>query len=176
MKKSKQRIIAIVLLISLALWIVISVIPKGTSGRSSDRQVAPSKAEPPFTKEAELAILDTSGTDVLMNLDIELAESVAEIQYGMMYRKSMDRNMGMLFIMGSEAPRSFYMKNTYVPLDIIFINDDMKIVSIQKNAKPLDETSLPSEGPASLVLEVKGGLSDELGLVKGQKIRWNRLH
>ena len=111
-----------------------------------------------------------------MNLDIELAESVAEIQYGMMYRKSMDRNMGMLFIMGSEAPRSFYMKNTYVPLDIIFINDDMKIVSIQKNAKPLDETSLPSEGPASLVLEVKGGLSDELGLVKGQKIRWNRLH
>ena len=59
--------------------------------------------------------------------------------------------------------------------DIIYINDAMEVVSIQKNAQPLNESSLPSEGPASLVLEIKGGLSDRWGIEKGQKIRWKRL-
>ena len=133
------------------------------------------RVEPRFTKEASLAILDTLGNDTFLKLlDIELAESMNEIQYGMMYRKSMDPNTGMLFLMGEERRQSFYMKNTYVSLDIIYINDAMEIVSIQKNAEPLNERSLPSEGPASLVLEIKGGLSDQWALTKGQKISWSR--
>jgi uncharacterized membrane protein (UPF0127 family) len=62
------------------------------------------------------------------------------------------------------------MKNTKIPLDIIYINADKKIVSIQKNAKPLDETSLPSEAPAKYVLEINAGLSDQWNLQSGDKI------
>ncbi len=64
------------------------------------------------------------------------------------------------------------MKNTYVSLDIIYVDDRLQIVSIQKNAEPLNTKSLPSDGPAMYVLEVKGGLSDKLGLEKGDMITW----
>ncbi len=175
MNKNRQRFIAIFLLGAFALWILFTVLPKGGSSDSNGKVKKPSRVEPRFVKEATLAILDSVGQDTLKLLDIELAESMNEIQYGMMYRKSMDPNTGMLFLMGQERPQSFYMKNTYVSLDIIYINDKQEIVSIQKNAVPLNESSLPSEGPASLVLEIKGGLSDQWGLKKGQKIRWSRL-
>lgn len=173
MKNSRNRIIAIVLLLALGAWLIISILPSGSSTEPAGK-IQTERVEPPFTKEAELAILDSTGSDTIIHLDIELAESAAEIQYGMMYRKKMDRNTGMLFLMGRERPQSFYMKNTYVSLDIIYINDAKEIVSIQRNAEPLKETSLPSEGEASMVLEVIGGLSDELGINKGAKISWQR--
>jgi len=103
---------------------------------------------------------------------VEYANTPNRIEYGMMYRKSMDETMSMLFFMGNMQMRSFWMKNTYVSLDIIFIDDKLRIVSIQKNAKTLNTESLPSEGPAQYVLEVKGGLSDKLGLAKGDMINF----
>ena len=126
--------------------------------------------EPKFMKEGELFIMESPASDTLAVFDIEIAEQPTERNYGMMYRKSMDPNMAMLFIMDREEPQSFWMKNTYVSLDIIYINENMEVVSIQKNARPLDETSLPSGEPAKYVLEVKGGLSDKLNLKKGDKI------
>lgn len=174
MKNARNRIIAIALLLAFGAWLLFTILPSGSTAPKSTKRPKPTRVEPPFTKEGELAILDSTGQDTLFQLDIELAESSAEIQYGMMYRKSMDRNTGMLFLMGQERPQSFYMKNTYVSLDIIYINDALEIVSIQRNAEPLNERSLPSEGAASLVLEVTGGLSDELGIGKGNKIRWTR--
>lgn len=176
MNKNRQRIIAVFLLLAFGAWIVFTVLPMGGGSKANkkSKNKVTNRVEPRFTKEASLAILDTLGNDTLKLLDIELAESMNEIQYGMMYRKSMDPNTGMLFLMGEERRQSFYMKNTYVSLDIIYINDAMEIVSIQRNAEPLNERSLPSEGPASLVLEIKGGLSDQWALKKGQKISWSR--
>ena len=78
----------------------------------------------------------------------------------------------MLFIFPDEDFRSFYMKNTKIPLDIIYIDADKTIVSIQKNAKPFDETSLPSDAPAKYVLEINGGLFDEWQLQIGDKITY----
>ncbi|MGB0979910.1 MAG: DUF192 domain-containing protein [Croceimicrobium sp.] len=174
MKKNKNKVVAIALLLAFGAWITITVLP-GRKVESGTKRPHPARVEPSFTKEAQLSILNSNAMDTLISLDIELAESVAEIQYGMMYRKSMDPKTGMLFIMGQERPQSFYMKNTYVSLDIIYINSQNEIVSIQRNAEPLNERSLPSEGPASLVLEVKGGLSDQLGLAKGNKVIWERI-
>lgn len=173
MKKNSKQIIAIVLLLAFGLWLIFTVLPSG-GGSSSTETRAVKMVEPKFYKEAVLAVLDSSGSDTIKVFDIELCESMNEIQYGMMYRKSMDPNTGMLFIMGEERRQSFYMKNTFVPLDIIYINQAMEIVSIQKNAKPLDETSLPSAGPASFVLEIYGGESDKLGIKAGNKISWQR--
>jgi len=89
---------------------------------------------------------------------------------GLMSHGRMERVKGMYFSFEREEPRSFWMKNTYIPLDIIFIDSDNRIVSIQKYARPLSQSSLPSEGPAKYVLELNAGLSDELGINSGDMV------
>jgi uncharacterized membrane protein (UPF0127 family) len=127
-----------------------------------------------FKKEGELTLKKAKTDSILANLDIEIAETEYETQTGLMYRKSMPNNQAMLFIFEDEKPRSFYMKNTEFSLDIIYINSSKEIVSIQKSAKPLDQTSLPSEDAVKYVLEVNAGLSDKWTLEKGDKIEWNK--
>ena len=127
-----------------------------------------------FTKEGELQIytIKDSITTKLIQLDIEIADNDYEIQTGLMYRKSMEANRGMLFIFPEDAPRSFYMKNTEIPLDLIFINSKLKVVSIQKNAQPFNESSLLSEAPSKYVLEVNAGSSDRWNVQKGDSINF----
>ena len=92
-----------------------------------------------------------------------------------MYRNSMKPNQGMLFIFDDVQERYFYMKNTHIPLDIIYINRDKKIVSFQKNAKPLDETPLPSNVPVKYVLEVNAGKADTWSLSVGDSISFSEI-
>src|SRR5690606_31850420 len=146
----------------------------GEKKAPSDKPNVVHEYEPKFAKEGELWITSAETTDTLKKLDIEIADNETETQYGMMYRKSMDPNTGMLFIMPVEQQQSFWMKNTYVSLDIIYINSNFEIVSVQKNAVPHNLTSLPSEGPALYVLEVVGGVADAHGLKKGDKIIFER--
>jgi uncharacterized protein len=127
-----------------------------------------------FSKEGELSLKKSINDSILGQLDIEIADDEYQTQTGLMYRKSMEPNQGMLFIFEDEIRRAFYMKNTEIPLDIIFINSANKIVSIQKNAKPYDLTSLPSDGSAKYVLEVNAGLSDTWNLEGGDKIEWTK--
>jgi len=128
-----------------------------------------------FKKEGELKLLKKDSDSILAEIEIEIAQGEYETQTGLMYRKSMRQDRGMLFIFPNETMRSFYMKNTEFPLDIIFINKDREVVNIQKNAKPLDPTSLPSSGPVKYVLEVNEGLSDTWGLQPGDLISWKEL-
>lgn len=127
-----------------------------------------------FKHEANLQITDSSGI-VKKELQIELADNTFEQQTGLMYRKHMDQNKGMLFIFGDTIMRSFYMKNTYISLDLIYIDAEHNIVSIVKNAEPLNEKSLPSEAPAKYVLEINDGLSDTWDLIPGDKISYSKL-
>lgn len=127
-----------------------------------------------FTKEGQLTISEAENETVLAELDIEFAESEYEIQTGLMYRNTMKKDQGMLFVFPENDVRSFYMKNTNIPLDIIYINSDFKIVSFQKNAKPLDETGLNSRFPAKYVLEINAGLSDAWGLSEGNIMAFTR--
>ncbi len=130
-----------------------------------------------FTKEGELSLftVNDSITSLITKLDIEIADDDYQIQTGLMYRKSMQPDRGMLFIFPDESPHSFYMKNTEFPLDIIFIDAKQKVVSIQKNARPFDERSLPSDGPAKFVLEVNAKLSDTWQLKKGDSISFTKM-
>ncbi|MBP2832189.1 DUF192 domain-containing protein [Aquimarina sp. U1-2] len=130
-----------------------------------------------FNKEGELSLFNFKDTivDPIVDLNIEIADNEYQIQTGLMYRKTMKDDQGMLFIFPEEAPRSFYMKNTEFALDIIFIDANYKVVSIQKNAQPLNETSLPSEGPAQYVLEVNAGLSEQWNLKPGDSISFIKL-
>ncbi|RSK40603.1 DUF192 domain-containing protein [Mangrovimonas spongiae] len=128
-----------------------------------------------FKKEGELTIFKATSDSIITQLDIEIAKTSYETQTGLMYRSSMKKNRGMLFIFDDVSPRYFYMKNTRIPLDIIYLNENLSIVSIQKNAKPLDESSLPSKVPAKYVLEVNAGLSDVWQLTEGDKITFSEL-
>lgn len=128
-----------------------------------------------FTKEGSLTLKKATSDSTLVSLDIEIADDEYQTQTGLMYRQSMLDSEAMLFVFNEEEPRAFYMKNTEFPLDIIFIDSENTIVSIQKNAKPLDKTSLPSEGPAQYVLEVNAGLTDLWNLQKGDVVEWNKV-
>lgn len=127
-----------------------------------------------FTKEGELSLLKAANDSLIATIDIEIADDEYKTETGLMYRHSMEANHGMLFIFPNEQRRSFYMKNTEIPLDIIYLNSKKEITSIQKNAKAFDQTSLPSEAPSKYVLEVNAGLSDTWNLQKGDKITFSR--
>ncbi|WP_423998253.1 DUF192 domain-containing protein [Maribacter sp. IgM3_T14_3] len=127
-----------------------------------------------FTHEGDLSIFLNSSDTVKTKFNIEFAETDYETQTGLMYRKGMDNNQGMLFIFPDERMHSFYMKNTEFPLDIIYIKEDLKIASFQENAQPLNESGLSSLVPIKYVLEVNGGLSQELGLSIGDSISFTR--
>ena len=126
-----------------------------------------------FKKEGVLKIKKADSDSIIKTLDIEIADNEYETQTGLMYRTQLETNHGMLFIFPDVQMRSFYMKNTKIPLDIIYIDEDKTIVSVQKNAKPFDETSLPSDAPAKYVLEINGGLFDEWQLAVGDWIAFS---
>ncbi len=127
-----------------------------------------------FTKEGELSIHKSATDAIVAQLDIEIAETDYETQTGLMHRDAMEEKQGMLFVFPDVAMHSFYMKNTLIPLDIIYIDQDLKIVSFQKNAIPGDETSLSSKVPIQYVLEINAGLTDTWGLAIGDSIRFSK--
>lgn len=88
-----------------------------------------------------------------------------------MYRRSMADTQGMLFKFDKAEPQSFWMHNTYISLDIIYVNENKEIVKICKNAEPLKENqNLNSEKNAQYVIEVIGGFSDKFGVAEGDKV------
>ncbi len=124
-----------------------------------------------FRKEGELTFTDTLG-NAKIKIDLEIADSEYERQLGLMNRKSMEETQGMLFIFQYERMQSFWMRNTLIPLDILFINKDKEIITIHKNTKTLSAQSYPSTAPAIYVVELVGGFTDKYNIVKGDKIFW----
>ena len=101
---------------------------------------------------------------------VELAVTPAEQARGLMYRESLPAGAGMLFLYDTPTPASFWMRNTLIPLDMIFIASDGRIVNIHANAKPLDETPIRAAAPVTGVLEINGGLSARLGIRAGDRV------
>ena len=100
----------------------------------------------------------------------EIADTSEKQALGMMFRDSMPADHGMLFIFPAEAPRSFWMKNTRIPLDIMYFDKDLKLVSISANTPPCRVSrcpSYPSVAPAKYVLELNAGTASELGVAVG---------
>ena len=101
---------------------------------------------------------------------VEIADDDRERQLGLMFRRSMADDEGMLFDFFQEEQVSFWMRNTYIPLDMLFIKADGTIASIAERATPLSERSIPSKGPVRYVLEINGGLSAKLGIKPGDVV------
>jgi uncharacterized membrane protein (UPF0127 family) len=128
--------------------------------------------EPPFKKEGDLTFLKKDGKEV-KKIDIEIADNGPERQQGLMWRKTMPESQGMLFIFPEMDQQAFWMKNTIIPLDIIYADDKKEVTKIYKNTTPYSEKSLPSEKKAIYVIETVAGFCDKFGIAEGDKISYN---
>ena len=114
-----------------------------------------------------LEITSRTGVHVF---SVEIADNDADRARGLMFRKSLPEGTGMLFDFKQEEPVNFWMENTYIPLDMIFISSNGRIASIAHDAKPLSEQVIYSGAPVRAVLEVKGGTARRLGIAPGDRV------
>jgi uncharacterized membrane protein (UPF0127 family) len=124
-----------------------------------------------FKKEGTLTFTDSLG-NIKTRIDIQIADNEYDRELGLMFRKHMQENRGMLFIFPQEGIQSFWMHNTYIPLDMIFVNAQDKIVTIQNADKTLSDQTYSSIKPAQFVIEVNLGFAKKYGLKVGDKISW----
>jgi len=117
--------------------------------------------------EAALEIVTKTGVRAFT---VELATNDAERERGLMYRKELPEGRGMLFDFQHDRPVAFWMRNTYIPLDMIFIRGDGRILSIAENTQPLSDGLIPSGGSVRAVLEVIGGTARKLGIAPGDRV------
>ncbi|MXV38791.1 DUF192 domain-containing protein [Flavobacteriaceae bacterium Ap0902] len=127
-----------------------------------------------FLKEGELTL--SNNDSILKQVDIEIAKSNNERAIGLMNRSSMEENQGMLFVFEQDNSTGFYMKDTRIPLDIIFIGADSTVITISENRQPFDTTSQGASAPYRYVLEVNGGKAKEWNVQEGvTKIDWTEM-
>ena len=142
--------------------------------QSGKTQLKPTKINRVFIHEGNLK-LNSKGEQKSHEFSIEIADDDYQRATGLMDRQSMKDDQGMLFIFPTERPLNFYMKNTYIGLDLIFANDKAEIVHIHKYAKPLDLSSISSVFPSMYVFEVNAGLTDQLNIEIGDNFSFNYL-
>lgn len=160
----------IYLTISVLVFVTISC--TSTKKRKPNTNLPPKyavTAEPEFKHQGNLWFIDNSN-DTIMNIEIEIADTDSKRETGMMHRKFMKSNRGMLFIFPDEARRSFWMKETHIPLDIIFVNANKKIIHIADNCQPYSLKSIPSFEYAQYVVEVNAGFCKEFFIGTGDFI------
>jgi|YelNatPaOPRAMG01_1025707.scaffolds.fasta_scaffold02018_13 uncharacterized membrane protein (UPF0127 family) len=124
-----------------------------------------------FRKDGTLTFLSDSNK-VLTNIDIQIASSEFDRELGLMYRKHMKENNGMLFIFPNEEVQNFWMRNTFIPLDMIFVNSKKEIVTIQHATQTLSDQTYSSNAPAQYVIEVNAGFCNRFNIKKGDLINW----
>ena len=125
-------------------------------------------AQPKPLKTAPLEIVTDKGD---FRFRVEVADTPASREHGLMFRKQLARDRGMLFDFKQSQLVAFWMKNTLIPLDMLFIGADGRIVSIARDARPMDESAIPSGAPVLAVLELKGGRAAEIDAMPGDKVK-----
>jgi uncharacterized membrane protein (UPF0127 family) len=159
-----NRFIAI--LISLILAIGIQ------SCKAASEEPAQAKI-PSFRNDGKLEIHSSSGA-LKATFDIEIAEREAELMQGLKYREKMEAGQGMLFIFEQVDYHSFWMQDTYLSLDMIFIDHNNTVVSIAKNTTPYSEEPIFPDMPNKYVLEVLAGTTDRLNIKESDIVTWKR--
>jgi len=140
---------------------------------NNQQQQQQQSQEPQFKKHGELEFLKAGSKKVLKKIDIEVADNDNERILGLMYRKTMEETSGMLFIFPVQEEQSFWMKNTYISLDILYVNDKKEIVKIYKNTAPKSTASLRSYKDAIYVVETVAGFTDKYDVKEGDFIKFD---
>jgi len=161
---------------------VLSLIVSCGNDNSANSNVTIEKVEIPFTKEGELEFLNENG-EPFKKINIEIAETNNERARGLMDRSEMEDENGMIFIFGDDEIRkhTFYMKDTRIPLDIMYFSKDSVLINIARNAQPGADSEMgggtvaAAAADSKFVVEVNGGLADAWGIKEGvTKIRWTK--
>ncbi len=126
----------------------------------------PATADPGAVEQ--LQIVTATG---IHDLSVEIARTAEEQEKGLMFRRSLPENGGMLFDLQSEQEVSMWMKNTFIPLDILFVSYDGRIVSVAPEAQPMSEAIISSRAPAAAVIEVNAGMAKKLAVEVGDLVR-----
>lgn len=124
-----------------------------------------------FTKEGTVDFITQNNK--VISIDVELAKTEEEQSLGLMFRESMDNNQGMLFVFPNQDFRSFWMKNTVIPLDMLFVTDSLQIATIHANTIPFAEKSYPSSRPVKYVIEVNAGYCEQNSIKVGDRVKLN---
>lgn len=121
-------------------------------------------------KTAPLTIVAQDGQQ--HNFIVEVAQTDQQKSYGLMFREELADDKGMIFLFEKEEKRGFWMKNTLIFLDMIFVNEAGTVVKVHSMAQPHDTTMISSDIPAKAVIEVRGGLAADLGINAGDRIQF----
>lgn len=144
---------------------------KSEGAQSAAASVSANAPRHPTSGLAVVPLTVTSKTGT-HKFKVEVAGTTEEQAKGLMFRTSMGADEGMIFPMDPPRMASFWMRNTVIPLDIIYIGKDRRILNIAANAVPYDETPLYSSGRVIGVLELNGGRAAQLGIAPGDKVEW----
>ena len=128
----------------------------------------PAMAAPPSAAAVDDLTIATASGD--HHFSVEVMRSRDELERGLMFRRQMAADHGMLFDFGSPQPVTMWMKNTYLPLDMVFIAADGRVVSVKQNAEPLSETTIYSGGLVLGVLELNAGAAARIGVKPGDRV------
>lgn len=159
----------------VALLIVTAGLVAYFALRPDDQQASHTSAgalDIPFVKGGELVFTDKESLDTLATIDIEVADNTQKRARGLMYRASLPENGGMLFIHDREEVQSYWMKNTYISLDMLFIDSNREIVTIHPNTSPSREWSYASTQPVLYVLEVNAGFCNRHNIQTGDRVHY----
>jgi uncharacterized membrane protein (UPF0127 family) len=128
-------------------------------------------APPAAWAECAPDVVDLRDADSELRFRVEVVDDAAERARGLMFRDSLPRFSGMLFVYEAPQPVAFWMRNTLIPLDMLFFDAEGRLVSIKHDAQPLDETPVPGGEAIRYVLEINGGMAAELGIDLGAELR-----
>lgn len=157
-----NKINALLAILSLSL----ATACEPTSGEQASREGQPSHQ----LHQLELSNLRIETAAGLHRFRVYTVSSPEQMRMGLMHVEKLPQDTGMLFAYGQNRSAAMWMRNTLISLDILFIRQDGTIANIHKNAKPHDETSLPSQGRVYAALEINGGLTDKLNIQPGDRV------
>lgn len=141
-----------------SLWLTLAVAAAVTPAAALERFAT-----------SELNVETASGRH--FRFTVELALTPQQQAQGLMFRESLAPDAGMLFLYNTPQPAAFWMKNTLIPLDMLFIAPDGRVVNIHDRAVPHSEDAIRSDGPVLGILEINGGLANRLGIRPGDRVR-----
>ena len=160
-----MRPVHLLLPVLIGPLILLGCTDEGQSGSEEDPRG--------FQNEGTLTFLRPNG-DTLRTISIDVADTDAERRRGLMRQRSLGYDRGMLFIFDTVKRGSMWMKNTPLPLDIVFVAPDSQVINIARGTTPFSEEKITPAAPRKFVVEVRAGFADRFGLTDSTRVRWTR--